>query len=210
MTQKSPVSIDEYIAAYPPEIQSILQEMRTTIREAAPQATEKISWGMATFFLHGNLVHFSAHKNHVGFYPAPSAIEAFRDDLAEYRFSKGGIQFPYAMPLPVELIQSIVRFRVAEQEAIAETPKVKPVAEKRKAPSRRPRHPIPEDVKAAITNQNLNTQYAARPAYQRNDYIGWIIQAKRQETRQKRLAQMLEELRQGNVYMGQPYQGKGK
>lgn len=112
-------TINEYILGYPPEIQEILNIMRAAINEAAPKATEKISWGMATFVLSGNLVHFAGEKNHVGFHPMPSAIEAFRAELTDYRCSKGTVQFPYTKPLPLELIRKMVKFRVAEQMASA-------------------------------------------------------------------------------------------
>lgn len=110
-------TIDEYILQYPPEIQAKMNDLRTTIREAAPGASEKISWGMATFVLHGNLVHFAGEKKHLGFHPTPSAIEAFQGELAEYHYSKGTVQFPYTKPLPLDLIRKMVCFRVAEQEA---------------------------------------------------------------------------------------------
>lgn len=112
-------TIDEYILQYPPEVQERMNTLRSTIREATPAATEKISWGMATFVLHGNLVHFAGRKKHIGFHPAPSAIEAFKAELSEYHSSKGTVQFPYDKPLPLELISKMVRFRVAEQEALA-------------------------------------------------------------------------------------------
>lgn len=123
MPQEVPTTIDEYIAGCNPEIQPVLRKLRSAIAEAAPEATEKISWGMATFAYHGNLVHFSAEKKHIGFHPAPSAIEAFRKELADYRCSKGTVQFPYERPLPLDLIGRMVRFRIAEQEALAEEKK---------------------------------------------------------------------------------------
>lgn len=107
-------SIDEYILQFSPEIQEILKTLRKVIKEAAPEAEEKISWQMPTFVLHGNLVHFAAHKNHIGFYPAPSGIDAFKDELSEYKGAKGSVQFPIKKPLPYELISKIVTFRVAE------------------------------------------------------------------------------------------------
>lgn len=112
-------TIDEYILQYPPEVQASMNALRNTIREAAPSASEKISWGMATFVLHGNLVHFSGEKKHIGFHPAPSAIEAFKVELSEYHTSKGTVQFPYDKPLPLKLISKMVRFRASEQEALA-------------------------------------------------------------------------------------------
>lgn len=113
-------SVDEYILNSPPELHERLEKLRKVIKEAAPDAGEKISWGMPTFILHGNLVHFAIHKNHIGFYPAPSGIEAFKDELAEYKSSKGAVQFPIAKPLPFELISNIVKFRAAENKKSAE------------------------------------------------------------------------------------------
>lgn len=108
-------SIDEYIASFPADIQERLRQMRAVIREAAPEAQEKISYQMPTFFLHGNLVHFAAFKNHIGFYPAPRGIEAFKDELAAYEGAKGSVQFPLDQPLPLDLVRRIVQFRVADQ-----------------------------------------------------------------------------------------------
>lgn len=113
-------SVDEYILNSPPELHERLEKLRKVIKEAAPDAGEKISWGMPTFILHGNLVHFAVHKNHIGFYPAPSGIEAFKDELSEYKSSKGAVQFPIAKPLPFELISRIVKFRAAENKKAAE------------------------------------------------------------------------------------------
>jgi uncharacterized protein YdhG (YjbR/CyaY superfamily) len=112
--QGTPSSIDEYIAQFPAEIQQKLQEIRAVIHAAAPEATEKISYQMPTFCLHGNLVHFAAFKKHIGFYPVPSGIAAFEEELAPYKRSKGAVQFPLDEPIPTELIGRIVQFRVAE------------------------------------------------------------------------------------------------
>lgn len=113
---KSITTIDEYISQFSPEIQEILKSLRKVIRETAPEAGEKISYQMPTFTLNGNLVHFAAFKNHIGFYPAPSGIEAFKDKLAVYKTSKGAIQFPIGKPLPFDLIKEIVAFRVIENK----------------------------------------------------------------------------------------------
>jgi len=107
-------SIDEYIATFPPEIQAILQQIRATIKAAAPDATEKISYQMPTFDLKGNLVHFAAFKNHIGFYPTPSGTEAFKHEIARYESGKGSIRFPVDEPMPLDLIDRIVRLRVEE------------------------------------------------------------------------------------------------
>ncbi|HEX9061151.1 MAG TPA: DUF1801 domain-containing protein [Clostridia bacterium] len=110
----TPKSIDEYIEKYPPKIQEILKTIRNVIKEAAPEAEEKISYQMPTFYLNGNLVYFAACKNHIGFYPTPSGIDAFKNELSEYKGSKGSVQFPIEKALPYELIFRIVTFRVAE------------------------------------------------------------------------------------------------
>ncbi|NMD69270.1 hypothetical protein HHO41_03145 [Bacillus sp. DNRA2] len=106
--------IDEYISQFTPDIQEKLQALRTVIKEAAPAATEKISYQMPTFYLHGNLVHFAVQKKHIGFYPAPSGISNFEALLNEYKSSKGAVQFPLDQPLPLKTIQKIVQFRVEE------------------------------------------------------------------------------------------------
>lgn len=115
-------SIEEYIMMFSPDTRAILQHLRDVIHDTAPQATEKISYQMPTFYLNGNLVHFAAYKNHIGFYPSPSGILAFSDELAEYRTSKGAIQFPIKKPLPYDLIRRIVRFRVEENRSAKENP----------------------------------------------------------------------------------------
>ena len=113
-------SIDEYIATFPAETQKILEELRATIKAAAPEAEEKISYQMPTFALKGNLVHFAAYKNHIGFYPTPSGIEAFKQELSMYEGAKGSVKFPIEAPLPLELVSKIVAFRVAENLKKAE------------------------------------------------------------------------------------------
>jgi len=114
-------SIDEYIAIFPQEVQEILRTLRKVIRESAPEAEEKISYQMPTFALHGNLVHFAAYEKFIGFYPAPSGIEAFRESLSRYKGSKGAVRFPIGEPLPYELIREIVRYRVDENMKLAES-----------------------------------------------------------------------------------------
>jgi uncharacterized protein YdhG (YjbR/CyaY superfamily) len=107
-------TIDEYIKTFPPDIQIILEKMRQTIRKSAPEATEAISYQMPAFKLNGNLVFFAAFKNHIGFFPTPSGIEAFREELSPYKLSKGTIQFPLDKPVPFDLVKKIVIFRVKE------------------------------------------------------------------------------------------------
>ena len=108
-------TIDEYIAEFPPEIQKVLEELRALIRANAPGATETISYAIPTFDLNGrHLVHFAGFKNHIGFYPVPSGLEAFKEDLRPYKQGKGSVQFPLGQSLPTDLIRRIVEFRVAE------------------------------------------------------------------------------------------------
>jgi len=107
-------TIDEYIASFPEDIQKRLQDMRAVIHETAPQAFEKISYQMPTFDLNGNLVHFAAAKNHIGFYPTPSGIEAFKGELAGFISSKGAVQFPLDKPLPLDLVRRMTAYRVSE------------------------------------------------------------------------------------------------
>lgn len=116
-TGGSPRNIDDYIGGFPRDVQSKLQEMRTTISDAAPEAQEAIKYGIPTFVLNQNLVHFAAFKNHIGFYPAPSAIEHFQSELASYTHAKGSVQFPLDGPMPLDLVRKIVKFRVKEARA---------------------------------------------------------------------------------------------
>ena len=113
-------SIDEYIGTFPEDIQKLLEEVRATIKAAAPDAEEKISYQMPTFFLKGNLIHFAAFKNHIGLYPTPSGTEAFKRELSIYQGAKGSVRLPIDKPLPLKLISRIVKFRVAENLKKAE------------------------------------------------------------------------------------------
>jgi uncharacterized protein YdhG (YjbR/CyaY superfamily) len=118
-TNNSYNTIDEYIATFPADVQKILKEVRAVIKDAAPEASEKISYQMPTFFLFGNLVHFAAFKNHIGFYPAPRGIEEFQKELSVYKGAKGSVQFPLDQPMPLDLISRIVKFRVKDNMASA-------------------------------------------------------------------------------------------
>jgi uncharacterized protein YdhG (YjbR/CyaY superfamily) len=115
--------VDKFIAAYPKEVQDILNKVRATIREAAPDAEETINYGIPTFQLNGNLVHFSALKTHIGFYPTPSGIEKFKKELSAYEGAKGSVKFPLDKPIPYALISKIVKFRVKENLAKAKKKK---------------------------------------------------------------------------------------
>jgi len=118
--QTAPRTVDEYIAGFPHEIQEILEKIRMTIREAAPDAGETIKYQMPTFTLKGNLVHFAAFKKHIGLYPTPTATERFRKELSVYSGGKGSVQFPLDKPVPYGLIGRIVKFRVKENLERAE------------------------------------------------------------------------------------------
>jgi uncharacterized protein YdhG (YjbR/CyaY superfamily) len=107
-------TIDEYINTFPEAVRNILNELRQTIKEAAPEAEETINYQIPTFTLHGNLVHFAAFKNHIGFYPTPTGMEAFKRELSSYKGAKGSVQFPINQPLPLPLIRRIVEYRVKE------------------------------------------------------------------------------------------------
>jgi uncharacterized protein YdhG (YjbR/CyaY superfamily) len=114
MKRKIPKDIDEYIELLPSEDRRLLQLMRATIHKAAPEAVERISYGIPTFYLNGNLVHFAAFVNHIGFYPASSGIAAFKKQLSVFKSSKGAVQFPKEEPLPFAMVTKIVKFRVKE------------------------------------------------------------------------------------------------
>jgi uncharacterized protein YdhG (YjbR/CyaY superfamily) len=120
-----PKDIDEYIARFPIDVQKLLQQVRATIREAAPDAEEAIAYQMPTFRLEGNLVHFAAFKKHIGFYPTSSGIEKFKDELSVYKGAKGSVQFPLDKPIPLDLIGRIVAFRVKENLERAESKRKK-------------------------------------------------------------------------------------
>jgi uncharacterized protein YdhG (YjbR/CyaY superfamily) len=112
-----PTSIDAYIAACPPEVRKTLEQIRATIRAAAPQASERISYQIPTFSLHGNLVHFAAFSRHIGFYPTSSGIEHFKNEFSGYETARGTVRFPLDRPIPYDLIRRIVQFRVRENLA---------------------------------------------------------------------------------------------
>ncbi len=120
MDTMTPKTIDEYIAGFPDDVQQILQKIRVTIRDVAPDAEETIKYQIPTFTLKGNLVHFAAFKKHIGFYPTPTGTEAFQKELSVYKGGKGSVQFPLDEPIPFDLIRRIVEFRVQENLEKAE------------------------------------------------------------------------------------------
>ena len=115
-----PHDINEYIASFSPQVQELLEQVRATIHKAAPEAVEAISYAMPTFKLNGNLVHFAAFTNHIGFYALPSGNETFQKELSAHKTGKGSIQFPFDKPLPLSLITKIVKFRIEENAKKAE------------------------------------------------------------------------------------------
>jgi len=113
-------TIDAYSAAYPKDVQKMLEKFRKVIRQSAPDAKETINYGIPTFTLNGkNLVHFAAYKKHIGFYPTPSAIVAFKKELSSYKHAKGSVQFPHDKPIPFELVKKIVKYRVKSTKQLA-------------------------------------------------------------------------------------------
>jgi uncharacterized protein YdhG (YjbR/CyaY superfamily) len=201
----NPTNIDEYIAAQPDEVQLILRKVRDVIRAAAPDAEERISWQMPTFWQGENLMHFAAQKKHLGLHPGYIDRIPFAGRLATYKTSKGAIQFPYDKPIDYELIADIVRWRVSCVEKAGKSDKDMDTSR-----MTRKVYDIPGYIAAALDESMLWERYRERPPYQRNDYIGWITRGKREETRQKRLAQMLDELQAGGAYMGMAYSVKPK
>lgn len=117
---RSANSIDEYIEGFPPEVQKILTKIRKTIQKAAPGAEEAMKYGIPTFTLNGNLVHFGGYKAHIGFYPDPRGIEALKKELAPYRAGKGTLQFPLEEPIPYDLITKVVKIRVEQNQKKAQ------------------------------------------------------------------------------------------
>jgi uncharacterized protein YdhG (YjbR/CyaY superfamily) len=118
--RSTPNGIDEHIAKFPTDVQVILEKVRETIKKAAPDAEETINYGIPTFTLAGNLVHFAGFKNHIGFYPTPGGIEKFKKELSIYEGAKGSVKFPLDKPIPYTLISKIVKFRVKENLAKAD------------------------------------------------------------------------------------------
>ena len=118
-TDMGSAEIDSYISTFPEHVQKRLRALREMVRMLAPEANEKISYQMPTFCLHGNLVHFAAYPKHIGFYPTPSGIANFIEELSRYKHAKGSVQFPLNEPMPMDLIERIVRYRVEENRAKA-------------------------------------------------------------------------------------------
>lgn len=188
--------VDGYLASVPEKERAVLEELRRVIRVTAPGSDEAISYGIPVFRYHGPLVGISAAKSHASFHLMSVAVKvAHETEIAPYKTTVATIHFPYDRPLPVALVKKLIRARVAENLG-------REVHPQKKAPApRRPRNPMPDSVKAALHESGLEAAYGSRPPYQQNDYLGWIDRAQREETKAKRLAQMLDELRAGDVYM---------
>ena len=122
---EKPKDIDSYISAFPASTKKLLEQVRSTIKKAAPKAEEAISYGIPTFKHNGNLVHFAAFDSHIGFYATPSGNEAFKKELSKYKMGKGSIQFPIDEPMPLALIEKMVKYRVKENEEKAKSKKKK-------------------------------------------------------------------------------------
>ena len=145
MKSRVPEDIDEYIEAFPSNVQKILQKIRKTIQKAAPDAAEAISYAIPTFKLNGNLVHFAAYPNYIGLYPAPRGVQEFKEDMARYEGGKGTARFQLDQPIPYELIARIVTFRVGKnmemaggkRRAAKKQTKKSAAAKKRTAPSKK-------------------------------------------------------------------------
>lgn len=188
-------SIDEYIEKQPEEVRGFLKNVRNAIREAVPEAEERISWAMPTFWKGENLIHFASFKKHMGLFPGTEAIEKFSEELSDYKTSKGTIQFPYNREPDLELIKRIAIWRekrCEEQKGC-------------KTEYHSPRHEMPEYVREGLIKRNLMDSYEIRPPYQKNGYLAWILSAKTEATRNKRCSIMYDELERKEGYMGRPY-----
>ncbi|HWQ60503.1 MAG TPA: DUF1801 domain-containing protein [Candidatus Fimivivens sp.] len=191
-----PRSVEEYISSVPTKTQPKLRALRDIIRVVAPEAEERISYGIPYYGYHGRLAYFRLSKSHVGLYLAPSVIEQHAKELAKYETAKATVRFPLDEDLPVALIRMLIKAGMRTNEhAVRSTLK-------------RLRQTMPAFVREALATNKLTDSYSARPPYQRNDYLSWINRAKREETKRKRLAQMLAELKRGDRYMNMVWKGK--
>jgi uncharacterized protein YdhG (YjbR/CyaY superfamily) len=194
-----PRSVEEYISSVPKEAQPKLRALRDIIKAVAPEAEERISYGIPYYAYHGNLAYFRLSAHHVGLYLSPAVIEQHTKELAKYETAKATIRFPLSEDLPISLIRKLLKLGMRHNEL-----RVRTIAK------RRPRQRMSASVRAELVSNGLLDAYAARPPYQRNDYLSWINSAKRDETKQKRLDQMLSELQRGDRYMNMVWKGKGK
>lgn len=186
-TMEKFTNIDEYHALQPAAFQGMLNELRLVIKEAAPEATETISYGMPAFKLKKDLVYYALNKKHIGFYPTPSPIEYFKKELEPYKTSKGAIQFPIDNPLPLALIKKIVQFRVDEVKKSLTINLLAGVV-----------HEIPEDMAQVLTaDLDLLERWNNLTPIQRNEWICWVTIVKTAETRAEHIQRMIEEIHEG-------------
>ena len=131
MKAKPVTTVEEYIAAFPKNVQLLLNQMRSAIKKWAPKAEESVSYGMPAYkYLGRPLVYFAGYEKHIGFYATPTGHEAFKKELAKYKQGKGSVQFPVTEKLPLQLVENIVKFRVAENEKKVAAKTTKPVLKK--------------------------------------------------------------------------------
>lgn len=202
-------SVKEYIAQYSGETRKRLETLDTLITSIDRNIASKIAWSMPSYMLDGTYVlQFCVHKNHIGLYALPKAISAFEEQLKHHslQFSKGGFRLTNDKPLPITLIKEMALFNIGAKTKMRAGLVVtnKPQA----AAIPRQEKQLPADLKALLIQEGQLENYEARPRYQRTDYITWIERAARTETREKRITQMLEELRGGDAYMGMNYKAK--
>jgi len=207
--EAKPRNIDEFLATIRDDKRAALEKLRATIRSMVPRAEEVIRYGVPALYLNGKLlVAFGAAKNHCSFFPGALPVKVHKDELKSYSTSTGTIRFQPDRPLPIGLVRRLVKTRIAEradQERGMLLKKSKPSAGLR---LKRPVYPMPDFIRNALKAKKLAVAYEHRPPYQRNDYVGWITRAKLLTTQQKRLAQMLDELARGDVYMNMAYRRK--
>lgn len=180
--------IDEYHSSQPPEISQKLDQMRQAVIQAAPTATETISYGMPAFRQNKVLVYYAVSKNHIGFYPTPNPIIHFEKELVKYNTSKGAIQFPLDKPLPISLIKKIVKFRLNE-DALINKKLLEGIV-----------HKLPGDMEKALkTNNNIAERWNKLTPIQRNEWICWVTIVKKAETRAEHIHRMMEGLEEGKA-----------
>lgn len=186
-TKRACFSIDDYHTLQPVEFREVLEQVRFAIKEAAPMATETISYGMPAFKQNSVLVYYALNKKHIGFYPTPGPIAHFKQELESYKTSKGAIQFPLDKPLPLDLIKEMVRFRLEEVAPPTRDTMLSGVV-----------HDIPEDMANVLkTDKILLDRWNKLTPIQRNEWICWVISVKKEETRAAHIQRMVEEINEG-------------
>jgi uncharacterized protein YdhG (YjbR/CyaY superfamily) len=186
-TKNTYKDIDAYHALQPAEFRDLLEQLRQTIKQVAPRATETISYGMPAFKQHKVLVYYALNNNHLGFYPTPSAIEQFKKELEAYKTSKGAIQFPLDKPLPLQLIQDIVMFRMEEDAGLTKESILSGIV-----------HDVPEDMAHVLkTDSSLLERWNKLTPIQRNEWICWTTSVKKPETRAAHIMRLVEEINDG-------------